>query len=544
MAYPPFHEHGPEAPLVVTTDEFARLFTGEGDVVEFKQGVPESKISEAAAAFSNTDGGIIALGVTDAGQPTGLVVNGHTEAKVHRAVRNVRDVGRYELRTLQAGSHRLLMVSIDRRREGFAQLPDGRVLVRRGAMNVPLLGQELTTFLAGRALTRFESTASSVPWEQADPELVSSLRATYGWSGDVEQRLAEIGLLTQTGNATVLTVAGVLYLTTRPGDALGKSYVEVFRYRDPSTWDRRTQIDGPLPKQVEETVRELTSELGSDVVVVGVRRHELPRIPEPVLREAVANAVAHRSYEASTQSVRIEIRTDRVTIRSPGGLPEPVTLANLREQSAPRNLQVIQVLRRLRLAEDAGMGIDVMQDQMDAALLDQPEFATDGTYVSVNLSLNSTVQPQERAWIAEVEHRGQIRGEDRLVLLHAARGEVLTNTSVRELLAVDSMHARAGLSRLRDLGYLTQHGERGGATYSLAKELGPPPGLQLDPGQLHDVIWNLVLENGRITNEDVRRQTGLDRARVLTLLNSMVRSGVLERHGQRRGAFYSPGRAQ
>ena len=72
-----------------------------------------------------------------------------------------------------------------------------------------------------------------------------------------------------------------------------------------------------------------------EVVVVGLYRHELPRIPKTVLREAIANAVAHRTYENARQAIRIEIHRDRITVRSPGGLPEPVTIENREPPSAP-----------------------------------------------------------------------------------------------------------------------------------------------------------------------------------------------------------------
>jgi len=272
--------------------------------------------------------------------------------------------------------------------------------------------------------------------------------------------------------------------------------------------------------------------------VIGLHRHELPRIPEPVLREAVANAVAHRTYENARQPVRVELRPDRVVITSPGGLPEPITLENIRQQNAARNSDVIKALRRFRLAEDAGLGVDVMQDTMEAALLEPPEFDADGAHVGVVLRLGSTVTPQERAWIAEVERRGEIKAHDKLLLLHAARGELLTNTSVRELLGVDSTHARAALQRLRNLGYLQQSGERGGASYTLAKELGPPAGLQLAGDELEALVLTLA-SKGRVTNEQVRGRTGLERNQVLGLLSRLVESGRLEKHGERRGTYYT-----
>jgi len=541
MAYPLFHEAGPkDLPMAMLPEQFTAEFPGESDFVEFKQGLPETKLREAVTAFSNTDGGVILLGVRDDGQIQGMVGDGETIAKIHRSVAGVRNPGRYDVRSLLIGERTILVLSVRRRREGFAQMQDGRILVRRGAMNTPVFDVELARFISQRALTRFESTPVQATLHDADPTLLERIRAAYGWSADqLPDRLTEAGLLETSDAGAHLTVAGALYLLTRPADALGKAYVEVFRYRDESeTYDRRFEIDGPADQQVEQTTRELMAELGSDVVVLGVRRHELPRIPEPVLREAIANAVAHRTYEASGQPVRIEIRPDRVIIRSPGGLPEPVTLANMREQNAARNVDVIRTLRRFRLAEDAGMGIDVMQDVMEAALLERPQFDADSAHVEVVLRLGSTVAPQERAWIAEVEQRGEIRSGDRVLLLHAARGEVLTNGSARDLLGVDSVHARASLHRLRDLGYLSQRGQKGGAFYSLAKGLGPPAGLHLDDVELREVILALAADQS-VTNEAVRTRTGLDRAQVLALLNAMVEAGELARHGERRGTHYT-----
>jgi ATP-dependent DNA helicase RecG len=134
------------------------------------------------------------------------------------------------------------------------------------------------------------------------------------------------------------------------------------------------EIRGALGRQLEDAVEEVASELGTELVVLGVRRYDLPRIPRVVLREALANAIAHRSYELDGTAVRVEIYPDSVHIISPGSLPEPVTVENIRETQAARNIKVINALRRLGLAEDAGRGVDVMVDAMRDELLEPPTF--------------------------------------------------------------------------------------------------------------------------------------------------------------------------
>jgi ATP-dependent DNA helicase RecG len=526
--------------MIMSAADFRAAFPGEGQLLEFKQGIAEDKIREAVVAFSNTDGGVILLGVANDGTARGVNVDGQVQARLHRIIANVLDPGRYQFYDLVVGDVTIGVITVAKRKDGFAQMPDGRVLVRRAAMNVALMREELSTFLRDRSLTRFEATPTKVPYTDALPG-VGPVAGAFGWAGteQVETRLREIGLVTNARTGPVLTVAGVLYLTDEPQRHLGKCYIDVFRYRDPGdAYDRRTEITGPLNQQVEQATQLVSEELGSDLVVLGTHRHDLPRVPAEVLREAIANAVAHRVYDNARQPVRIDIRPETVTISSPGPLPEPVTVENMRDQNAARNLHVIQVLRRFRLAEDAGRGIDVMEDTMAANLLDPPEFADDGTRVTVTLRTTGAISPRERAWLLEVEQRGALRPIDRVLVVHAARGRSLTNSIARDLLGLDSVDARAALQRLREAGYLVQRGERGGATYTLASGLHPPAGLQLTDGQMRDVVLGLA-DEGPVTNELVRARLGLDRSRVLALLASLVTDGSLARVGTRRGTRYT-----
>ena len=339
--------------------------------------------------------------------------------------------------------------------------------------------------------------------------------------------------------ANRLTVAGALYLLRSPEEYLAKAYIEVRRYSDADAVDpdKRVEVKGPIHHQVVQAVEQVMQELGSEVVVLGLRRHELPRLPMVVVREAVANAVVHRSYEASGSCIRIELRPGAVTISSPGSLPAPVTVNNIRDAQSARNPKLIALMRRFRLAEDAGRGVDIMQDSMMAELLDPPGFADTGHSVEVTLPVRGGVTTQERAWVREIEARGEIEPMDRILLVHAARGEELTNARVRELAHVDRFVATQALRRLRDAGFLVQRGERGGAVYELEGNLESPAGLRLEWDELKDLVCSIAAE-GALQNADVRGSTGLDRLDALNLLNELVAEGRLVRVGQRRGSRY------
>lgn len=519
-------------------EEFAALIEREHDYFELKTGVSGTKIGECVVAFSNTDGGYIAVGVADDRTITGRRLDQGTLDGLHTAARAAHNIGRYAVTEVGVGSKSVVIVRVHRREEGFAQTSDGRLMVRRGSSNVALIGTEAWEFMSKRTLRRFENASAGVHYTNADVDLIAQLCTAYGWlpDDDLLPRLTERCLALSSGE---LTIAGALFLTN-PATSLGmaKASIEIRRYpNEGPDYDRRVTIEGPLQNQVREAAEFVIGELGSDLVVSGLYRYDLPKLPEVVVREAVANAVAHRSYELDRTSILVEMRPDRLVVRSPGRLPEPVTVATMRQAQAARNPAVIDVLRRFSLAEDAGRGIDVMEDSMEKALLDPPEFAEDDTSVTVTLPLRGPITARERAWVADLERKGQLALTDRMLLVYAARGERLSNSRAREILGADSTQARQALQRLRDAGLFIQEGHRGGAVYTLVESLAPPAAFRMTPEELE----RLVLEQAAtepLNNEIVRRVTGLGRDEALTLLQRLVSQGALVQHGAKRGTRY------
>jgi len=486
--------------------EFAAEFPREGVHVEFKEGVSHSRIAETAMAFSNADGGVVLLGVTDDGVVRGVDLGADGETRLRNTLGQVRDLGPHHIHRLIVDGRPVVAIEVGRRRDGFAQLASGAVKERRGASNHTLLGAELSDFIARRFVRTVEAAPTALRPDAIDPGLAGELSGAWQWPvspgaprPDLLDRLRDSGFLVHNGDGDRLSVAGALYLLADPTGVLGKPFVEVFRYRSGALdYDRRAEFRGPLQRQIEAAVDFVIDELGFDLVLLGVLRHELHRLPRVVLREAIANAVAHRSYAptAAAEAVRIEIRPDRVVVRSPGGLPDGVSLDLLALRSVPRNVLLIRTLRFFGIAEDAGRGVRLMRDYMALNLMAPPRFEADDSSVTVTLLLGSEAAPPERAWLARTlssEASGALRphsvsdgggipagteGRDARVLLEVARGETLTNGHVRRLLAVDTAEARAALRRLRDPASVHQRGTGSPASYVLA----PPTGGVGRPG--------------------------------------------------------------
>ncbi|HEX9969031.1 MAG TPA: ATP-binding protein, partial [Acidimicrobiales bacterium] len=57
--------------MVLAKDQFAEFFPGESQYVERKAGLGGRALQDAVVAFSNADGGVILVGVDDAGRLQG-----------------------------------------------------------------------------------------------------------------------------------------------------------------------------------------------------------------------------------------------------------------------------------------------------------------------------------------------------------------------------------------------------------------------------------------------------------------------------------------
>lgn len=521
-----------DLPDSFTRGTFATFVRREHERIELKTGAGRRPLQECLVAFSNTDGGVVLIGVTATREVRGRRRDQGLDDDIHGAATDAYYVGRYAIREIEIDGTSVVAVVVQPRFDEVAATSDGRVLVRRGGHNHAAVGQELRTLVNSRSLVRFESTDTGVPLKDADTRYLSQVTAAYGWATSRSTKaMLERGLVTSTGT---LTVAGALALTD-PAVSLGtaKFVVDVRGHESDTdtSYVRRDEVGGPVYHQVERATQLIMRDVGTDMVVIGAHRHDVPRLPRRAVREVIANAVAHRSYELDRSPILVEIRPSRVVVVSPGSLPPPVTIRTLRHDQSPRNHTVIDVLRRFRLAEDSGQGIDVIEDSFAFELLESPRFSEPGEAVRVELPIRGLVSVHERAWLAELERAGTVQPGDRVLLLTLLRHGRLTNADARQHLGEDSTAARARLQRLRDAALLIQHGERGRAYYTLGA---------LVPQVSDEQVVLAAAQKEPMTNQRVRELTGRDRVAARALLRRLVSEGRLRQHGARRGTTYTP----
>src|SRR5476651_2367404 len=95
--------------------------------------------------------------------------------------------------------------------------------------------------------------------------------------------------------------------------------------------------------------------------------------PEIAIRELVANALIHQDFEETGTSPMIEIYEDRIEISNPGkALIDTLRFLDYSPQS--RNEMLASFMRRLKICEERGSGVDKVAFQTELYQLPAPKF--------------------------------------------------------------------------------------------------------------------------------------------------------------------------
>ena len=319
--------------------------------------------ADEIAAFANAGGGVLVLGVTDDGEVPGM-----SRARLDAVDRVVGEICRDSITPairLQAYRSELdgrpfLLVEVP---EGYAQHDSpGGSYVRVGSSKLPMTSDERLRLAQQRGQSRFagfdERTVDATGFATLDEPLWKPLLSAEGLVSP-ESGLEKLGLLaTDEHGATRATIAGVLVCTENPEQFLPNAVITAVRYRgtDRASGQIDAQaISGPINRQITQALA-----FAERNMRVGARkapaREDLPEYSVRAIFEGLVNAVVHRDYSISGSRIRLSIFSDRLELRSPGALPNNLTLESMQERQSTRNEVLTSVLGRIDASGIDGAG--------------------------------------------------------------------------------------------------------------------------------------------------------------------------------------------
>lgn len=375
------------------------------------------------------------------------------------------------------------------------------------------------------------------------------------------QQLERLNILDKKGH---VRLAGVLIAGAYPQQFFPRLYVDVavhpginksqdgeVRFLD------RVQCDGRLQEMVDDAVKAVLRNLRTYSLIEGTGRRDVPEIPTTVLREAIANAVVHREYDALFRNdpVNIDIYSNRVEISSPGGLWGGKTLQNLANGvSRCRNATLMQLLQKTPLirgdndgsaVEGQGSGIQFMINRMKELSLAQPDFQPTFDRFRVILYRGGAELAMNQQWVrSHVGH--DLPGRESSVL-HTVRALGRTSVhDIRDRLGYDSDDIRAMLATLVEAGLIRQvstdvYEPLETPTIANTGDVPTPPAAALSSRQ---AIIDAIPTSGTISARDIAESTGKSLPTVRRILHELVDDGTITAIGKKQSRLRTYTRVQ
>ncbi len=163
-------------------------------------------------------------------------------------------------------------------------------------------------------------------------------------------------------------------------------------------------------------------------------RKEVPVYPEIAIRELVANALIHQDFSLTGTGPMVEIFDDRIEITNPG-TPLIDTLRFIDEPPQSRNEGLAKLMRRMKICEERGTGVDKVIFHIEMFQLPAPEFTVTDSHTRATLFAPRT--------LSDMSGDDRIRACYQHACLKYVSNDQMTNASFRDRLGVEQKNYSA-----------------------------------------------------------------------------------------------------
>ncbi len=190
-----------------------------------------------------------------------------------------------------------------------------------------------------------------------------------------------------------------------------------------------------------ETIKYINDQLPRSEVIAEALRKEVRVYPEIAIRELVANALIHQDFTLTGNGPMVEIFNNRIEITNPGH-PLIDTLRFIDEPPCSRNEDLARFMRRLKICEERGSGIDKVIFNIELFQLPPPDFRVSD--VSTIAVLFSPTQ------LPMMSKEDKIRACYQHACLQWVSGSQMSNTSLRKRLGISDSNYPMASRIIRD----------------------------------------------------------------------------------------------
>lgn len=324
-----------------------------------------ASLADELAAFANTRGGVLVLGVEDrTREVTGIPLE-HLDL-VETWVRDLcTDLVEPPLLPIiervllpAAGGTEVAVISVRLDRSLFVHRSPGGYQHRVGSARREMAPDMLARLFQQRSQARIIRFDEQVVPGATLEDLTEGLWRRFETPrtrSDREDLLHKLGMARMDDDGLWRpTVAGCLLASEEPRRFLPSAYIQAVAYAGttmtPGPPGVPYQLDaqdctGSIDSQVTDALRFVARNMRVRAIK-DIGRVDLPQFDLTAVFEALVNAVAHRDYAIHGSRIRLRVFSDRLELLVPGALPNTMTVDSLPLRQSARNEVLTSLLAR------------------------------------------------------------------------------------------------------------------------------------------------------------------------------------------------------
>lgn len=225
-------------------------------------------------------------------------------------------------------------------------------------------------------------------------------------------------------------------------------------------------FDLPLLRLIPETKRFISDQLEERTTLEADGRfHTYPEYPEFAWVESITNAVCHRQWGLRGDYILVAKYDDRLEIKSPGRLPNIVTVDNKFTTRFARNPIISRVLTEMELVRELNEGVPRIFSEMKEAGLPEPEIVETAANVTVVLYNGKRISASDNSMDNNLSENLSVTQQKVLKMIQE---KTYTNASkAAETLHISRNSINAAISALKEKGLIVRIGEDKGGHWEV-----------------------------------------------------------------------------
>lgn len=445
--------------------------------------IKPSDLSPLVSAFANAEGGTIVIGISDKTlEIEGIHQYGMDKANEFIAIpkNGCKPMPQYNEEFLdvinsKGEKDQLLLLHIQPSVDQIVRTTNDSTYLRIGDKTKELKGDDLRNLEYSKSTRHFEDEINKdALLEDLDEELINDYKEKLDATHlPTEQVLKARAFIKNKDGNNYLTNAAVLLFAKNVSQFYPNCRVRFIRYDGNSAQVgtrmniiKDKTIECNILKLIDEARMFISSQLREFTALDPLtgKFKTVPEYPEFSWLEGLVNAITHREYGMSGNYILVTMFDDRLEIKSPGKLPNIVTVENIKDTRYARNPRISRVLTDFGWVKELNEGVKRIYSDMADFFLDEPEYSEPESAVKLilknNIIMRNIRQENRLERILTPEVWQQLDELEKLILTYLGSKKTVTRSELCTYTNKAPNTISARLNHLISLNIIKRNGSK------------------------------------------------------------------------------------